>query len=59
MHHRRAEEVRGEIATGGVIPGALDAIATFGGNANAAGHADAGRAEIAGAAEDFALRGFG
>lgn len=50
--------MRGEIASGGVIPGAFDAIASIGGNANTAGHADAGRAKIACYAEDFALRGF-
>ena len=59
VHHGGSEEMRGEIAAGGVVPGAFDAIPSIGGNANAAGHADAGRAEIAGDAEDFALRGFG
>ena len=59
VHHGGTEEMRGEIATGGVVPGAFHAIAAIGGNADAAGHADAGRAEIARGAEDFALGGFG
>src|SRR5665213_425590 len=57
MHHAGAEEMRGEIAAGGVVPGAFDAITSIGWNADAARHADAGGAEIASAAENFALRG--
>ena len=49
----------GEIASGGVIPGARDAQAAIDGNAEAGGHADAGCAEIAREAEDIALGRFG
>ena len=59
VHHCGAEEMRGEVAAGSVVPGAFHAIAAIAGNANAAGHADAGSAHIARGAEDFALSAFG
>src|SRR5580658_5869436 len=59
VDHGGSEEMRSEIAAGGIVPSAFHAIAAVDGNADAGGHADAGRAKIAGRTEDLALGVFG